>query len=61
MNNQEKLEAYKTKMEEVDKLLAPYTITHESGMKELTIPNVEIALKRQQLLKEASEIRESIK
>lgn len=44
------------KMDEIDELLKPYTITLENGMEEVTIINPEVAEKYEKLNREFQEI-----
>jgi hypothetical protein len=54
--NEQKGKALGKKMDEIDALLKPYTITLANGMEEVTIPDAEVALKYEKLHKEFQEI-----
>ena len=54
--NEQKGKVLSAKMDEIDALLKPYTIVHDNGMEEVSIPDAETALKYEELNKEFHEI-----
>lgn len=54
--NEQKGKVLGAKMDEIDALLKPYTITLANGTEEVTIPNEEVAFKYEKLNKEFHEI-----
>ncbi len=58
--NEQKGKVLGAKMDEIDKLLKPYTITLDNGIEEVTIPNEEVARKWMKLNKEFQDIVKEI-
>lgn len=58
--NEQKGKVLGAKMDEIDKLLKPYTITLSNGTEEVTIPNDEVARKWMKLNKEFQNIVQEI-
>lgn len=54
--NEQKGKVLGAKMDEIDALLKPYTIVHDNGFEEVSIPDEETAFKYEQLNKEFHEI-----
>ena len=54
--NEQKGRALGKKMDEIDALLKPYTIVHDNGWEEVSIPDEETAFKYEKLNKEFHEI-----
>lgn len=59
--NEQKGRALSRKMDEIDELLRPHTITLDNGIEEVFIPDEEIALRYEKLNREFHEIIMEIK